>query len=61
MKMNDEKMEKTLENMERYGGSFTKQLAILYRVADYNNQLLLLRCFHDEFLRYAHFGEDNDE
>lgn len=44
--------ERTLENMERYGGSFVKALAELYRRADPANKKKLKECFREYFEKY---------
>jgi hypothetical protein len=41
-----------LEAMTKYGGSFVKQLAILYRLADPNNKKKLENTFGDFFRKY---------
>jgi hypothetical protein len=43
----------TLDAMDRFGGSFVKQLAKLYRVADPDNQGRLRLAFADVFAEYA--------
>jgi len=49
--------EKTLLKMERYGGSFVRTLACLYRCADPFNKKKLERCFREYFEEYEKFGE----
>ena len=49
--------EKTLMKMERYGGSFVRTLACLYRCADPFNKKKLERCFREYFEEYERFGE----
>jgi len=44
--------EEVLVNMEKYGGSFVKQLAKLYRLADPVNKAKLENCFKDYFDEY---------
>ena len=44
--------EEVLEKMERFGGSFVKQLATLYRLADMENKTKLENCFKEIFERY---------
>lgn len=44
--------EETLNKMERFGGSFVKQLATLYRLADMENKAKLENCFEEIFERY---------
>lgn len=43
----------TLDRMERYGGSFARQLARLYRIADPINQAKLEKCFKEVFEKYS--------
>lgn len=43
----------TLDTMQRNGGSFVKQLAVLYRHADAANARLLEETFADYFTEYA--------
>jgi hypothetical protein len=50
--MNDE-IYKTLDLMEKYGGSFVVQLAKLYRLADVINQAKLLATFENYFDDYS--------
>lgn len=53
---------KVLEAMRTYGGSFVKQLSILYWYGDPNNQAKLLKCFADYFAHYyITFVANNDE
>lgn len=47
--------EHTLENMDKYGGSFVKQLAILYRYADHGNKAKLEATFREYFEKYANW------
>jgi len=47
-----------LEAMEIYGGSFVKQLALLYRLADDNNRKRIERCFKDVFIRYREIADE---
>jgi len=49
--------EKTLLKMERYGGSFARELARLYMLADWNNKKKLEETFKDIFEEYEKFGE----
>lgn len=46
-------MDETLHAMEQDGGSFVRQLAKLYRVADSDNQRILRHAFGALFSRYA--------
>jgi len=41
-----------LETMHRYGGGFVKQLAVLYRLADHENQRRLEQAFRHYFEQY---------
>lgn len=41
-----------LETMTIYGGSFVKQLAMLYRLADATNQIKLEETFRNYFMQY---------
>jgi hypothetical protein len=43
----------TLANMERYGGSFIRALAICYRRADEDNRAALRRTFAEYFEMYG--------
>jgi len=47
-----------LEAMETYGGSFVKQLALLYRLADHENRKRIERCFKDVFIEYRKFVDE---
>ena len=42
----------TLENMDKYAGSFVKELAQLYRLGDRQNQQKLLDTFWNYFSEY---------
>jgi len=53
--------EKTLMYMEEYGGSFVRELAYLYRLADNENKRKLEQCFKDIFERYKNFGKEVSE
>jgi len=46
-----------LEAMERYGGGFVKQLAILYRHADGVNQTRLENAFQSYFTKYDEIAQ----
>jgi len=50
--ISEKEMEEILERMETYGGSFVKQLALLYRLADPINKRKLLNCFREYFEQY---------
>lgn len=41
-----------IETMERYGGGFVQQLALLYRHADPENQRKLEEAFRNYFTKY---------
>jgi len=43
---------KILQNMERYGGSFVKTLALLTRQATYNNLTKLVDAFQEYYEAY---------
>jgi len=47
--------EKTLTKMEKYGGSFVRTLARLYRLADWNNKKKLEKVFKEYFEEYEKF------
>lgn len=47
--------EKIITAMETYGGSFVKQFAKLYRLADPQNQHKLVMAFTNYFLDYEKF------
>ena len=49
---------KAIENMDRFGGSFVQSLAVCYRKADPANQEKLLNAFMSDFLEYYHFNHD---
>ena len=49
---------KALENMDRFGGSFIQSLAFCYSQADPSNQEKLLNAFMSDFLEYYHFNHD---
>ncbi|MHC1624891.1 MAG: hypothetical protein ACXQS2_02725 [Methermicoccaceae archaeon] len=49
--------EETLRNMEVYGGDFVRQLAYLYRFADFKNKEKLENCFKEYFERYKNFSK----
>ena len=48
--------EETLQKMRVYGGSFVRQLSILYAFADSQNREKLEECFREEFEKYRNFG-----
>ena len=52
--VNDE----VLEAMTTYGGSFTKQLAVLYRLADRDSRRILTTAFAGYFREYAALAAD---
>jgi hypothetical protein len=45
-----------LEAMERFGGHFIKQLALLYRLADDTNRSALEGAFRQYFQKYDEFA-----
>jgi hypothetical protein len=49
-----------LETMERYGGSFVRQLALLYRRADEVNRAKLEATFQEYFLQYDKIASRDD-
>jgi len=49
--------EATLVKMEKYGGSFVRNLAVLYRVADWQNKKKIEKVFKEYFDRYEKFNE----
>jgi len=49
--------EKVLERMEKYGGSFVRELATLYRLADWENKKKLVKCFKEYFDAYGRVEE----
>ena len=49
---------KALENMIRFGGSFMQSLAICYKKADPINQKILYEAFEHFFFKYAKFKDD---
>jgi len=48
----------TLENMDKYGGSFIRALANLYRRADDENRAEIRRTFARYFQTYKRMEED---
>jgi len=48
----------TLAAMDRYGGSFVRTLATLYRRADPENRTILDRAFAKIFATYANLAAD---
>jgi alpha-beta hydrolase superfamily lysophospholipase len=51
----------TLDAMDRFGGSFIRTLARLYRVADEQNRLVLVHAFSEYFARYAALAKERQE
>ena len=49
--------EKTISNMQKYGGSFVRQLGALWLIADLENRAKIESAFGDVFDRYATIGE----
>ena len=49
--------EDVLKKMEIYGGSFVRQLVVLYRLADPKNKLRIERCFAEYFDKYRKFPD----
>ena len=53
----DMNYEKSISNMQKYGGSFVNQLAMLWLVADQGNRDKLEAAFGDIFDRYEKLGD----
>lgn len=51
--------EKCLEAMDTYAGSFVKQLAVLYRLADPVNKGKLIETFSTYFIEYIEMAIGN--
>ena len=49
---------KALENMIRFGGSFMQSLAICYKKADPINKKILYEAFEHFFFEYAKFKDE---
>ncbi len=49
---------KAIENMDRFGGSFEQALAFCYSQADPDNQTILYNAFEHLFFKYAKFKND---
>jgi len=49
---------KAIENMDRFGGSFVQSLAVCYKKADPINQKILYEAFEHFFFKYAKFKDD---
>lgn len=47
--MNEEQVHVACAHFDRYGGSFLRGLARLWRIADQTNKTRLMRAFADEF------------
>jgi len=45
--------EKTLQMMDKYGGSFVRHLAVLYRLGDEENRQILEKAFVHYFTEYG--------
>jgi hypothetical protein len=58
MKRADENM---LNAMSQYGGSFVRELALLYRLADPRHQDTLRHAFADYFEKYARIAVERSE
>jgi hypothetical protein len=55
--MNDEEMN-VVDCMAQYGGSFVKQLAMLFRLADRQNLLRLKVAFQDYWSTYDEMSKE---
>ena len=55
--MNEDEFLDTLDQMERFGGSFVKSLAKCLAAADYKNREILLHSFPEIILRYKNFSK----
>jgi len=53
--------EEVLERMEKYGGSFVRTLAELYRHADIFNKAKIEKYFREYFEEYRNFGGEKNE
>ena len=51
---------KALENMDRFGGSFVQSLTVCYRKADPDNKDILLKSFNKIFIKYANFTNEKN-
>ena len=51
-------IDRAIENMDRFGGSFVQSLAVCYRKADPDNQTILYNAFEHLFFKYAKFKVD---
>ena len=47
---------RAIENMDRFGGSFVQSLAVCYRKADPDNKNVLFNAFEAIFTKYAKFN-----
>ena len=54
--MNKHQINTALDNMDRFGGSFTASLAFCYSQADPDNQTILFNAFEATFTEYANFN-----
>ena len=50
-----------LDAMDRFGGSFVQQLAVLYRHGDEVNRRKLEVAFHDEFVEYDEMAVEHHD
>lgn len=57
MKETDMDYEKTISNMQKYGGSFVRQLGALWLIADPENRAKIASAFGDVFDRYESIGD----
>ena len=50
IKLDEEAVHIACEHFDRYGGSFNRTLAHLWRIADSSNKEILMRAFKDHFI-----------
>lgn len=51
MKLNEEMVHTACAHFDRYGGSFNRTLAHLWRIADSSNKEILIKAFEHLFLQ----------
>ena len=51
MKLNEEMVHTACAHFDRYGGSFNRTLAQLWRIADSENKKILIKAFEHLFLQ----------
>ncbi len=49
-------IDRAIENMDRFGGSFVQALACCYSLADPDNKTILLNAFEPTFKKYIDFN-----